>query len=228
MGTGIVEILKLFFNQDALPSPLPSKVSLGALELSALKDNLLKYIDSKLSEYATSEIPSQVTEYIDSQIASAVPKYINSKLPEYLSDKLPSDIPENITPRLDTLNRELTALSEEVAKLISAQALLSNQIERGKSTSPPPAEQETGAENVAVTVEDNHPDDHELSGGENQINDQLLASGLTQAELAARLKINASSISRRKNKPDFPKWSKSKDRDSKVWELRGDRFFPVG
>ena len=73
MGTGIVEILKLFFNQDELPSPIPSKVSLGALELSALKDNLLKYIDSKLSEYATSEIPSQVTEYIDSQIASAVP-----------------------------------------------------------------------------------------------------------------------------------------------------------
>ena len=117
MGTGIVEILKLFFSQDELPSPLPSKVSGGNIALAVLEANLKKYIDSKLPEYETSEIPSQITEYIDSQIASAVPKYINSKLPEYLSDKLPSDIPENITPRLDTLNRELAALSEEIASV---------------------------------------------------------------------------------------------------------------
>ena len=81
-----------------------------------------------------------------------------------------------------------------------------------------------------------------------------ISNGLTQSELAARLGVNASTISRNwdkwRNQPHlFSQWAKLSreefkalypnepisaksqkhpDPDGLAWEKRGDRFFPVG
>ena len=42
-------------------------------------------------------------------------------------------------------------------------------------------------------------------------------SALIQADLAKRLDLNSSTVGRRKNKPDFPEWSQSKDPEGIAW-----------
>jgi hypothetical protein len=44
---------------------------------------------------------------------------------------------------------------------------------------------------------------------------------LSQVELAQRLKVNESSISRKKEKIDFPQWTRDKDPESVSWEYCG-------
>ncbi len=51
---------------------------------------------------------------------------------------------------------------------------------------------------------------------------------LTQKELATRLNVHASTISKRKTKPDFSQWSSQKDPESISWKYLKDqaRFLP--
>ena len=51
---------------------------------------------------------------------------------------------------------------------------------------------------------------------------------LTQKELATRLNVHASTISKRKTKPDFSQWSSQKDPESIPWKYLKDqaRFLP--
>ncbi len=52
---------------------------------------------------------------------------------------------------------------------------------------------------------------------------------LTQKELATRLNVHASSISKRKTKPDFSQWSSQKDPESIPWKYLKEqgRFLPI-
>lgn len=43
-------------------------------------------------------------------------------------------------------------------------------------------------------------------------------SGLTQADLAKRLEVHSTTVGKRKNDPDFPIWSQSKDPDGMAWQ----------
>ena len=52
---------------------------------------------------------------------------------------------------------------------------------------------------------------------------------LTQKELATRLNVHASTISKRKTKPDFSQWSSQKDPESIPWKYLKEqgRFLPI-
>jgi hypothetical protein len=52
---------------------------------------------------------------------------------------------------------------------------------------------------------------------------------LTGVELAHRLNVSATTISRRKSKPDFPQWTRSHDPESIAWVYsKKSRLFMVG
>lgn len=48
---------------------------------------------------------------------------------------------------------------------------------------------------------------------------QTTKDSLNQAELAKRLQVNESTMSRNKEKPDFYEWSKGKDPESIPWSF---------
>ena len=54
-------------------------------------------------------------------------------------------------------------------------------------------------------------------------------SALIQGDLAKRLDLNSSTVGRRKNKPDFPEWSQSKDPEGVAWKYLADKelFVPA-
>ncbi|NET29139.1 hypothetical protein [Okeania sp. SIO1I7] len=56
-----------------------------------------------------------------------------------------------------------------------------------------------------------------------------IASPLTQKELAIRLNVHASTISKRKSKPDFGEWSSQKDPESITWKYFKEQaqFLPI-
>jgi hypothetical protein len=49
-----------------------------------------------------------------------------------------------------------------------------------------------------------------------------LEGSLSQAELAKRFGIHESSVSRNKEKANFPEWSRDKDPESLAWEYCGE------
>ncbi|MDJ0553553.1 MAG: hypothetical protein QNJ68_03755 [Microcoleaceae cyanobacterium MO_207.B10] len=57
---------------------------------------------------------------------------------------------------------------------------------------------------------------------------QVISLSLSQKELASRLKVHTSTISKRKTKPDFAQWSSQKDPESISWEYSQElaRFSP--
>lgn len=50
---------------------------------------------------------------------------------------------------------------------------------------------------------------------------------LSQAELARRLGCSSSTLSNRRDRPDFPQWSKSKDPEGIGWHYRKWWFYPL-
>ncbi|NEP07143.1 MAG: hypothetical protein F6K34_21410, partial [Okeania sp. SIO4D6] len=56
-----------------------------------------------------------------------------------------------------------------------------------------------------------------------------IVSPLTQKELAIRLNVHASTISKRKTKPDFGEWSSQKDPESIAWKYFKEQaqFLPI-
>ncbi|MEH2191419.1 MAG: hypothetical protein V7K98_01970 [Nostoc sp.] len=58
---------------------------------------------------------------------------------------------------------------------------------------------------------------------------QLIFGSLIQSELAKRLSVYSSTVYKRRNDPEFPEWSRSKDPDGIAWSYseRTKEFFPV-
>ncbi|HIK27826.1 MAG: hypothetical protein N3E45_11770 [Oscillatoriaceae bacterium SKW80] len=58
--------------------------------------------------------------------------------------------------------------------------------------------------------------------------DDSLKLSLTQIELAKRLKVHPTTVSKWKNKPEFPEWSRSKDPEARAWkyDALSKRFAP--
>lgn len=58
---------------------------------------------------------------------------------------------------------------------------------------------------------------------------QLLFGSLIQSELAKRLNVYSSTVYKRRDDPDFPEWSRSKDPDGIAWKYqrKTKEFFPV-
>ncbi|MGH8000199.1 MAG: hypothetical protein ACREPR_12385 [Brasilonema sp.] len=58
---------------------------------------------------------------------------------------------------------------------------------------------------------------------------QLMFGSLIQSELAKRLNVYSSTVYKRRDDPDFPGWSRSKDPDGIAWKYsrKNKEFFPV-
>ncbi|WP_066380382.1 hypothetical protein [Anabaena sp. CA = ATCC 33047] len=58
---------------------------------------------------------------------------------------------------------------------------------------------------------------------------QLVFGSLIQSELAKRLNVYSSTVYKRRNDPDFPEWSRSRDPDGIAWtfEEKTKEFFPL-
>ncbi len=58
---------------------------------------------------------------------------------------------------------------------------------------------------------------------------QLVFGSLIQSELAKRLNVYSSTVYKRRDDPDFPEWSRSKDPDGVAWKYsrKTKEFFPV-
>ena len=61
------------------------------------------------------------------------------------------------------------------------------------------------------------------------LEEQLVFGSLIQSELAKRLNVYSSTVYKRRDDPDFPEWSRSKDPDGIAWTYspRTKEFFPV-
>lgn len=58
---------------------------------------------------------------------------------------------------------------------------------------------------------------------------QSATESLIQSELAKRLDVHSSTVYKRREDPDFPKWSRSRDPDDIAWQYSQDTklFFPI-
>jgi hypothetical protein len=58
---------------------------------------------------------------------------------------------------------------------------------------------------------------------------QLVFGSLIQSELAKRLNVYSSTVYKRRNDPDFPEWTRSRDPDGIAWSFseRTKEFFPL-
>ncbi|MDZ8222995.1 MULTISPECIES: hypothetical protein [unclassified Nostoc] len=58
---------------------------------------------------------------------------------------------------------------------------------------------------------------------------QLMFGSLIQSELAKRLNVYSSTVYKRRNDPEFPEWSRSRDPDGIAWSFseKTKEFFPV-
>ncbi|WGV27078.1 hypothetical protein [Halotia branconii] len=58
---------------------------------------------------------------------------------------------------------------------------------------------------------------------------QLVFGSLIQSELAKRLNVYSSTVYKRRNDPEFPEWSRSKDPDGIAWTFseKNKEFFPL-
>ncbi len=61
------------------------------------------------------------------------------------------------------------------------------------------------------------------------LENQLVFGSLIQSELAKRLNVYSSTVYKRRNDPEFPEWSRSKDPDGIAWTFseKNKEFFPL-
>jgi hypothetical protein len=64
---------------------------------------------------------------------------------------------------------------------------------------------------------------------EKPLAEQLVFGSLIQSELAKRLGVYSSTVYKRRNDPDFPEWTRSRDPDGIAWSFsrKTKEFFPV-
>jgi hypothetical protein len=64
---------------------------------------------------------------------------------------------------------------------------------------------------------------------EKNLEKQLVFGSLIQSELAKRLIVYSSTVYKRRNDPDFPEWTRSRDPDGIAWNFseKTKEFFPV-
>ncbi|BAZ52390.1 hypothetical protein NIES4103_50510 [Nostoc sp. NIES-4103] len=86
--------------------------------------------------------------------------------------------------------------------------------------SPPPLEEEPEAELPPPAVH---------TEAQPNLAKQLVFGSLIQSELAKRLNVYSSTVYKRRNDPEFPEWSRSRDPDGIAWTFseKTKEFFPL-
>ncbi|MEA5505544.1 hypothetical protein VB735_21015 [Halotia wernerae UHCC 0503] len=110
--------------------------------------------------------------------------------------------------------------SSEPVKKIPAQPV--TKTGRSLLEPPPPPTLEEEPETELVT-----PATH--AQAQRSLEQQLVFGSLIQSELAKRLNVYSSTVYKRRNDPEFPEWSRSKDPDGIAWTFseKNKEFFPL-
>ncbi len=108
--------------------------------------------------------------------------------------------------------------SSEPVKKLPAQPV--TKTARSLLEAPPPQEEEPETELVT-------PANH--AQVQRSLESQLVFGSLIQSELAKRLNVYSSTVYKRRNDPEFPEWSRSKDPDGIAWTFseKNKEFFPL-
>lgn len=82
---------------------------------------------------------------------------------------------------------------------------------------------------ITTNKEFSQPNQKQLENNRFDLSPQVLFLSLTQTELANRLNVHPSTISKRKTKSDFAQWSSQKDPESIAWEYSKElaKFSPI-
>ncbi len=118
LGTAVVEILKIFFSSDHLPSPLPSTVPLLPSNV-VTNDRLNEALSNlELSSTIQSTLPSNVVTYDDLDKAlSTLPSIVDEQLETAISQ---GEVAELIANQITGLKKELNeTIEEKIASLVS-------------------------------------------------------------------------------------------------------------
>lgn len=118
------------------------------------------------------------------------------------------------TPAKDSLEDDGQLVSEEIIQTVS-----SHFNHREQQHQP----------HIATNIEFCQQNQKELQNNQFHDSHQLVSLCLTQTELANRLGVHASTISKRKSKPDFAQWSSQKDPESISWKYSKEQalFLPI-
>ncbi len=112
--------------------------------------------------------------------------------------------------------------SSEPVKELPTQAVTKT----ARSLLAPPPPQPTPQEEEPETESLPQPTHQETK---RSLEKQLIFGSLIQSELAKRLNVYSSTVYKRRNDPEFPEWSRSKDPDGIAWTYseKTKEFFPV-
>jgi ribosome-associated translation inhibitor RaiA len=169
---------------------------------------------------------------------SGQPLELSDELKDYINERL-STVNLNIDNGTTTVINDVRTEVEELKKKLK---VLEGKVDNNKTTVnnlPQKTNSYLATDNSEVEVLEQLPSENKLEGHQNKMDDdspqedrekfiEQFSDGLSQTELGKRFGMNGSSISRQKNKPEFKDWSRGKDPQNISWEVRGDRFYPVG
>ncbi len=110
--------------------------------------------------------------------------------------------------------------SSEPVKGLTAQPVTKTARSLLSPPSPKPQEEEPETESLPQAT-------HEQV--KRSLEKQLVFGSLIQSELAKRLNVYSSTVYKRRNDPEFPEWSRSKDPDGIAWTFseKTKEFFPL-
>ncbi|MER3493295.1 MAG: hypothetical protein C4323_13775 [Mastigocladus sp. ERB_26_2] len=91
---------------------------------------------------------------------------------------------------------------------------------------PPPKQVEQEEPETETTETPSHTHQEQVK---KPLEQQLIFGSLIQSELAKRLNVYSSTVYKRRDDPDFPEWSRSKDPDGIAWRYspKTKEFFPL-
>lgn len=183
----------------AMKSKLPGKVVQEFLEQQAKafaaeleitkQGGLLYYFPTAISLIASQE--KEEVERPKNQILAAWEK--SSKLKNSVGDKSPC-LTEKVVSVFGDSIYDTHFRSEGITQRVSNHQTLQKHSQVSANLKPPTENYQFESTNKIVSL------------------------SLTQKELASRLNVHSSTISKRKTKPDFSQWSRQKDPESIAWE----------
>lgn len=221
------QILKEYFgvqnSNDSIPNPqnfiLTEKIEkMIEEECSSRMQEIKEHIASKLP--TLTELDSKIDGYVQERMVQQSEEWMNQ-----LGEKFHS--------RIYALERRLDALRDKYKEEDDRLTAVEDSLEALLEFSPGDSLDSTRSPKPTARHENLSPSPEAIStrviealeGSKVQKNETRgeIPSELNLSQLARRLNISKSVVSRRKTKPDFKEWSKSKDPEGTTWSYDAER-----
>lgn len=194
-------LLAEFFKTESI-DPTPAPLSLPTEDIEKIvRDEVNSLFRSQMEENADFWL-NRLSERV-ATVEKSLEKFVN--LSHCQVDELKSDLGE----RLAACEDSLEVLLREPATLASDSLDLTR--------SPEPDLYQENGQGLAQPIDSNAVESYQDDKTQESVCTSDSPSELNLSQLARHLKVSKSVVSRRKDKPDFKEWSRSKDPDGKTW-----------